>query len=392
MSTIIVGAGLAGLYYALKHKKSAVSRGSDPNILLLEQSDRIGGRIGQVNFHGVDVVYGAGIGRYDKDILLKKLLDDLEVEYNLYTTSIYYILPKVVDILKSLKTLARLYDPSIRSSATFRDFLKLHMNQEDIYNWVCSSGYTDYLNADIYDTLLDYGFDDNVGGYKAMGIPWNKVLNKLETLIKKKGVDIRLNSKVTGISVRKNSEKHIVVKTNNGIYKCDKLILAIPSPNIRKLLKNPIYDQVRVQTFCRLYIKIDKDKSKDFVENIQGFTFVEPPLQKIIPWKEQGVYMISYSDNKSADYVKDLSDKDLETLVYNTTKYRIKIIDKLVFYFKVGTHYYTPLNISKYKDRVDFLKKAQNPQKDIYVIGEGFSQNQGWCEGALESVKAVMKN
>lgn len=382
-STIIVGAGLAGLYYALTCKEN--------NILILEQSDRIGGRIGQVDFHGVDVVYGAGIGRYDKDLLLRNLLQQLQVEYKIYNTQISYILPKVVDILKILKYLQKEYykDPSIRSKATFLEFLGMHMDKTDVYNWICSTGYSDYLNADIYDTMFDYGFEDNVGGYKAMSIPWNKLLEKILLKLTDKNVEINLNSEVIGI---KKYENTTVVNTSGGdVYKCRKLILAIPSPSIRKLLKNPIYDQVRVQTFCRLYIKIDKKKSQDFVKNVTNFTFVEPPLQKIIPWTEKGVYMISYSDNKSADYVKDLNDTQLEDLVYTTTRYRIKILDRLVFYFPVGTHYYSPLDTNIYKDRLEFLHQAQNPDKNIYVVGEGFSLNQGWCEGALESVRRVLK-
>jgi hypothetical protein len=117
---------------------------------------------------------------------------------------------------------------------------------------------------------------------------------------------------------------------------------------------------------------------------------VEPPLQKIIPWKDKGVYMISYSDNKSAEYVKDLNFTDLEKLVLKTTGCRIKILDKLVFYFNVGTHYYKPLD-PIFSDRSKFLRVAQNPSQNLYVIGEGFSKNQGWCEGALESVKSLAK-
>ena len=390
-NTIVVGAGLAGLYYALCNYQTS-------KITILEKSNRIGGRIGQYNFHGVDVVYGAGIGRYNKDILLKKLLKVLGIEYKVYTTKISYILPQVVNILDTLEHLKTFYNPHLRSTTTFREFLLQYMTRDDAYNWICSSGYTDYLDADVYDTLYDYGFDDNVGGYQAMNIPWNMLLDKIKTFLLDRGVNIVLGVNVKSI----NKKRKIIVDTNRRNYICDKIVLAIPSPEIKRLI-NPltptthsgtkvsdIYDQVAIQPFCRLYIKIDPSSSSEFVKNIENFTFVEPPLQKIIPWKDKGVYMISYSDNKSAEYVKDLSTKDLEELVYQTTKYRIKILDKLVFYFEVGTHYYKPLDV-KFFNRSDFLRLAQNPYPDIYVVGEGFSQSQGWCEGALESVKNLSK-
>lgn len=381
MTTIIVGSGLSGLYYAFMSGKS--------NITILEQSDRIGGRIGQYDFNGVQVVCGAGIGRYEKDVLLRKLLEELKIEYKTYTTQINYKLPKVVNIIKSCEYLLGLYDPRVRNNTTFLEFLSSHLkNDQEVYNWICSSGYSDYLQADVYDTLTDYGFDDNVGGYKAISMPWNELLLRLQDVLESRGVKILLNHKVT--EIYKNS-KQITVKTNKGNYKCKKVILAIPSPCVQQLLKNPIYKDVETQEFCRLYIKVDDKISHDFIKNIKGFVFVEPPLQKIIEF-HSGVYMISYSDNKSAKYVKELDEKQLEELIENTTGYRVKILDRKIFYFNIGTHYYRPLDTSKYQSRDDFLLRAQIPEKGIYVVGEGFSKNQGWCEGALESVKSVMSS
>jgi monoamine oxidase len=42
-----------------------------------------------------------------------------------------------------------------------------------------------------------------------------------------------------------------------------------------------------------------------------------------------------------------------------------------------------------YKSREEFIRIAQRPEKDILVIGEAVSRNQGWTEGALESVEAI---
>jgi monoamine oxidase len=43
-----------------------------------------------------------------------------------------------------------------------------------------------------------------------------------------------------------------------------------------------------------------------------------------------------------------------------------------------------------YNNRDDFIEKAQHPESGILVVGEVVSNNQGWTEGALESVKAVL--
>ena len=51
---------------------------------------------------------------------------------------------------------------------------------------------------------------------------------------------------------------------------------------------------------------------------------------------------------------------------------------------------YKPLNKELYSSRDEFIDKAQHPEKGILVVGEAISRNQGWTEGALESVKAVL--
>jgi hypothetical protein len=43
-----------------------------------------------------------------------------------------------------------------------------------------------------------------------------------------------------------------------------------------------------------------------------------------------------------------------------------------------------------YKNRDEFIDMAQHPEKGILVVGEVVSQNQGWTEGALDSVRAVL--
>ena len=60
------------------------------------------------------------------------------------------------------------------------------------------------------------------------------------------------------------------------------------------------------------------------------------------------------------------------------------------YYWPIGTHYYKPLNKTLYKTRNNFIKQAQHPEDGILVVGEVVSNNQGWTEGALESVKSAL--
>ena len=83
---IIIGGGIAGLYSAYKIKKNNPRK----KILLLEANNRLGGRAGNVNFHGESIPIGAGVGRKNKDKLLLSLLKELKIQYNDFIASSQY--------------------------------------------------------------------------------------------------------------------------------------------------------------------------------------------------------------------------------------------------------------------------------------------------------------
>jgi hypothetical protein len=114
---------------------------------------------------------------------------------------------------------------------------------------------------------------------------------------------------------------------------------------------------------------------------------------------DNGVYMIAYSDNNNALTLKN----HLKNTTENRELYEIllekslgipndslHIIALKDYYWPIGTHYYKPLNKELYSSRDEFIDKVQHPEKGILVVGEAVSSNQGWTEGALESVKAVL--
>jgi len=133
---------------------------------------------------------------------------------------------------------------------------------------------------------------------------------------------------------------------------------------------------------------------------VKGYICVPGPLQKLIPMNpEDGIYMIAYNDNNNTLKLKN----NLENTKENRDLY-CELIEKSLgippnsldiiaikdFYWPIGTHYYKPLDTSVYKNRAEFINVAQHPEKGILVVGEVVSNNQGWSEGALESVKAVL--
>ena len=109
--------------------------------------------------------------------------------------------------------------------------------------------------------------------------------------------------------------------------------------------------------------------------------------------------MIAYNDNNNTIALKhhlennaenrELYEQLLEQSL-GMPEHSLHIIAIKDYYWPIGTHYYKPLNKELYKNREEFIDEAQHPEKGILVVGEALSRNQGWTEGALESVKAVL--
>jgi len=105
--------------------------------------------------------------------------------------------------------------------------------------------------------------------------------------------------------------------------------------------------------------------------------------------------MIAYSDNDHTKLLLPYLQNNkknrtyLEGLIKEALGIDIHLVSIMSIYWDIGTHYYTPLSV--FDRREDFINQAQRPEKNIRVVGEMVSRSQGWVEGALSSVKKVMK-
>lgn len=401
---IIIGSGIAGLYAAYNIQKMSPST----SFIILEKykKDWIGGRTSNDMFYGTQVVTGAGIGRKKKDKLLVQLLNELDFPYEEFSFKPYYStqIDKIVDIKTVIQYLKNEYNKNKKHSViTFKEFAKPILGDKLYNDFLVSAGYTDYENEDAFDVIDNYGFDDNVCCWKGMYINWKKLIT---TLYNKIGID-KIKTSMNVVSIKKTRENPclFLVETDKEItFESNKVIVATTIDSIKQIIpgassKNSIYNQIKSQNFLRLYGKFSKKSSEIMKEYIKGYTIVPGPLQKIIPMdSSKGVYMIAYSDNENATFLK----KYLENTPKNRDMFcdllekSLGIPDKSLellaikdYYWPIGTHYYTPLS-NKYENREEFIHKAQNPEKGILVVGEVVSNDQGWTNAALSSVKEVL--
>ena len=410
---VIVGSGISGLYSAYKIKKYSPTT----KFVVLEKYNKqwIGGRTSNYDFYGTKVVTGAGIGRKDTNPLLIKLLRIMKIPFK-KTTSVMeyskllkhqtqYDVVKIIDLLKNQYN----KNPTKYRHLTFKEFATQILGDVKYKLFTIYAGYTDYENADIYETLYNYGMDDNKGGWPKLYIPWKELVEHLCEYIDYKNIKPSNNViSVMKISGHGTSDPNgpclFETRTQEGdVYYSNKVIIATTISGIMKLVPgaskpNSLYQQIHGQPFLRLYAKFDRKSSELLKKYINEYTIVPGPLQKVIPIdSNKGIYMISYSDN---DYAISLK-KYLENTLVNRKLYEklleeslgiptasLKIIAIKDFYWPIGTHYFEPLHGAE--TRSEFIYKVQHPIEGMIVVGEAVSTYQGWVEGALESVEATV--
>ena len=400
---IIIGGGIAGLYSAYNIQKMS----PHCKLLVLESYKKkwLGGRISNEMFQGVQVVTGAGVGRKEKDYLLIDLLKELKIPYSDCKVSHNYA-PTIQNICNVKKTLLLLKSEYKKSTTqyqkkTFKEFATSILGVDAYKQFTVCSGYTDYENEDVYDTLYNYGFEDNYGDWTSLRIQWKTLI---DTITKKIGLhNIKTSNTVSKIDTL--SPYNFVIHTDQGpTYSCNKVIIATTIKSVLKIVpgasdKNSIYQQIHGQTFLRVYGKFSKSSTSIMKQLVTGQTIVPGPLKKIIPMDtEKGVYMIAYTDNEDAISLKKYLENtpenrnifcellELSLGIPVGTLHLNAITD---YYWPIGTHYYEPLR-GPYKNRNEFIKAAQHPMPGMLVVGEMISKNQGWTQGALESVDAVV--
>jgi len=398
---ILIGSGISSLYSALKIKEANPQ--NKLSFLILEKYKKqwIGGRASNEEFYGTEIVTGAGIGRKSKDKLLYNLVKSFKLTSNEYIVNPQYSqLIKPVNVKEIINNLKQIYKktPTKYNGKTFKEFAKSLLGEALYKDFITSAGYTDYENEDVNETLFYYGMDDNACCWKAFTVPWRQLVLKMADKIGYN--NFKFSSNV--VSIEKVDPCKFIVSLEKGQkYSCNKIIIGTTIDTLRKLLpKYNIYNEIEGQPFLRLYGKFSASSIPIMKEYVKGFTFMPGPLQRIIPIDpNKGVYMIAYNDNKNTLTLK----KHLENNTENRELY-CRLLEKSLgipqdslsliaikdFYWPIGTHYYKPLNNVLYRSRDEFVSKAQHPENGILVVGECVSRNQGWTEGALESVEAVV--
>lgn len=396
INIVIIGSGIAGLYSAYTIKKNYPS----VSFIILEKHPKkyAGGRIGNDTFYGTEVVRGAGIGRKDKDVVFQQLLSELHIPIHTFQLSCNYA-PTVDNVINIDTTMKLLKTEFLKNrisytNLTFSQFAKKVLGLKLYAQFVETTGYRDYEKADIWQTLTDYGMDDNKFQSTGFKVDWNELTKRLMEEIGPEHFIFSQN--VVRISIDTNNQYIVETcsKTSTNYYNCHTVIVATTIDTLRTLFpKHSIYSQIEGQPFIRIYGKFTKQSAIIMQQHVSKMTIVSGILQKIIPINPiKGVYMIAYSDNQNAKELFSLHNnrQELCRLLEKALDLETNELDLIAiksYYWHIGTHYYKPL---VHTTRKKFIDIAQHPATNIFVVGEVVSRNQGWVEGALQSVNDVL--
>lgn len=412
MKYLIIGGGIAGLYCAYTLIKLGII-----DIKIIEKEKRLGGRIETLYINDFYIELGAGtVAEKHKRFL--KLIKELGLENELFLGGkrdrLHIESKNGIKNVKSLKKNG-FYDiiENLLNELDNKEFYELAKNYslyrliERKYNIEIAEkmknefGYTeDFIKQNAIDGLnmFKISFNKDMKYYKLKN-GLGSVINKLSDFIKERGVEIKLDTECINVTKKLNN---YICLTNQEYINAENIIFAIPSENLSKIKIldniNEMIDSVYSKSLMRIYAIFPlTNEGKVWFDKINSVITTNGILRQIISInKEKGVIMISYSDSNEADTWNFLNKSNLleKELMFEVRRLfsNVNIPDPIKIYskyWKNATHMWKPTIDSKELSK-KIIKPIEN--ENIYIIGESYSLNQQWTEGALETVDNFIKN
>jgi len=432
----VIGGGMSGLYFAKLLADCGQKTGKRRRCAILEADPlRFGGRAQVARMsNGVRVVEGAGVARVGKDRRLISLIRETGGEYAPAPKTIAYASSLGVhssdDAVREIKrSLAKLHAAYRRiytkygetSTTTFREFGHKILGDSEYARFTTIVGFTDFEHANVRDTLFDYGFDDNYvskqysgGGASSSRISpvrWDDLVSSMVRTAKRAGFRMSKGTRVNAVVPLKGGDDRYDIERQRfevrytclstgrkGRLTTRHVVLATALHALEALLPmKQITRSMDTQCFMRVYVRVDRRSSREFRAAVRQYTVVPGVLQKVIPVDAaKGVYMAAYSDNANAAALyrmgfgkkgdaSSLLTRKIEELLTDALSLSpggVRVLEVRSFFWREGTHYFLP-DATDSKKREEFLGETLSPRPGVLVLGEGFSRDQGWTEGAL---------
>lgn len=291
-------------------------------------------------------------------------------------------------------------------NTSFENYAKHVLSKEEIQYIKDSFGYYSELvimNAKDAIELMENNLSPTLMFNVLSGGLSQVVENIYKKLKSNKNITIKTEKEVTKIKYNKDYSFFQIQTKTNDVYEAKICICALPKQSIEKIeiFKSikPILKKIQCSPLCRIYSRFKpENKTGDvWFKGLPKLT-TNNNLRMVIPMSEKdGTIMISYTDNKYAEYWNRLEktkgihevNKEIARLIKQSLNVDIPEPEETkIFYWDCGVGYWgIGADSKKISQEILF------PFKDIpiYICGEHYShKNQQWIEGALETSKTVV--
>jgi len=377
---IVVGAGISGLMAAYRISQ----KDQQSKIGILEASERVGGRLLFEDFHDTNVPLGGSIIR-NSDHRVLNLCRELGLEVGGFTSHLQSRNHVWVNqFLSRIKEQMKGVEPS--PSESVYEYLVRNFPPEEVDLFINNSTYRDFVDGNMRQFVRNYPLDDLIqpegdgqqmfyvqGGY-------GKLVNRVVELVRQNpNIKIRLETRVKSLTY---DGEGVQLQTSQGDAKSRFLVWATGERSYSSLPRNlqgKLHHVIGIP-FIRVY-GFSSVPIPDFPELVTPGV-----IGKVFP-KSEKVFQIAYVEGDWAVRLAAmLGAKGSKPEQVNLMRQLLRQhlgreipLDDLVYqYWSSGIHQYI-------EDKDGIVSEGP-----LVVIGEAVSTNQGWVEGCLETVEAMM--
>ncbi len=381
---VVIGGGVAGLYFAYCLEKRGIQQ-----VCILEKTEHVGGRNVVHDFHGKTVSLGPGAFREtDKHVLA--LVKELKIPITVFEQTYDYNIPNYEPcwynrIIRNWK--------GKRGTSTDAYLMKLFHGNKFLYKkFKKYSFYSDFFHDnDSYYAIKHYPPRDlyHNASPRKMFLTKPDIHEIIRVLQRKLSKKIHLHSEV--YRVERTSKGWLIHIHPQECVFAKNLVIATEYTGIRKIIFEPPMESIEcirkyigTNPFLRWYTYHKQ-------VNVPRPILTDTIHKKVIPI-DNHIMMSGYADNEDAIKLKRYLEKKSTAEHLKSLRKSIgsngtvsAIRDSFYKFWNVGTHYF----------KVGYDKCQQKDyihEKNFYLVGEIISKNQGWTEGALESVNHALGN
>lgn len=392
--TVIVGAGIAGLWIADRLVTAGVPGKS---ITILEKYDYDGGRI--LTATGG---YEIGAGRiHESHRLTNALVDRFGLTRGPHNPAVdWRPLATLTSVPNRFEAAWRAVSAVMPPSPhhTVRDLVK-GTSFETLLEQYPYRAETERMRADLaIPTFSPRGEMGTREGYFSLREGLSAIVRGLTDVLKKAGVRFRYEAEVTNVEREHTGDIYeISIKSRATPLRAERVILAIPVSALRRLPVMRDCEPLRHLTMApltRIYAEYPPSPSTGTVwfADIRR-TVTDSPLRYIIPINPaKGLIMISYTDDRDTSHWHGLKGPRLQAEVRRLWP-ALEIPEPTwirPYEWHDGCTYWMPGDYDPVAESRRMLRPRPATMPELYVCGESFSVGrQAWIEGALEHAELL---